>query len=161
MRCGGVLDYTEVGRNLVGIIAVAQNCARNPNDDQDQKKVEPRARVELATCRLRIGCSTTELPRPALKTITFAEKFCQFRSAERFPKGLRWRANRLAGKGVHGPADAHAYEYKEEEGPQNVFYAVDGAAAVDLALAAPSQRASAEQQTVGRSRRARRKSGRG
>jgi hypothetical protein len=25
--------------------------------------VEPRARVELATCRLRIGCSTTELPR--------------------------------------------------------------------------------------------------
>jgi hypothetical protein len=27
-------------------------------------KLEPRARVELATCRLRIGCSTTELPRP-------------------------------------------------------------------------------------------------
>jgi hypothetical protein len=26
--------------------------------------LEPRARVELATCRLRIGCSTTELPRP-------------------------------------------------------------------------------------------------
>src|SRR4029077_8140989 len=25
--------------------------------------LEPRARVELATCRLRIGCSTTELPR--------------------------------------------------------------------------------------------------
>src|ERR1700730_1915813 len=25
--------------------------------------MEPRARVELATCRLRIGCSTTELPR--------------------------------------------------------------------------------------------------
>ena len=31
-------------------------------------KVEPRARVELATCRLRIGCSTTELPRPLLIT---------------------------------------------------------------------------------------------
>src|ERR1700730_6431389 len=27
------------------------------------KCMEPRARVELATCRLRIGCSTTELPR--------------------------------------------------------------------------------------------------
>jgi hypothetical protein len=27
------------------------------------EKLEPRARVELATCRLRIGCSTTELPR--------------------------------------------------------------------------------------------------
>src|SRR5258708_38327107 len=25
--------------------------------------MEPRERVELATCRLRIGCSTTELPR--------------------------------------------------------------------------------------------------
>jgi len=28
------------------------------------KSMEPRARLELATCRLRIGCSTTELPRP-------------------------------------------------------------------------------------------------
>src|SRR6202166_2724003 len=28
--------------------------------------LEPRARVELATCRLRIGCSTTELPRPLI-----------------------------------------------------------------------------------------------
>src|SRR6266403_1777582 len=27
------------------------------------ENLEPRARVELATCRLRIGCSTTELPR--------------------------------------------------------------------------------------------------
>ena len=26
--------------------------------------LEPRERVELSTCRLRIGCSTTELPRP-------------------------------------------------------------------------------------------------
>ena len=40
--------------------------------------MEPRARVELATCRLRIGCSTTELPRPSLFTIAFAEKECQF-----------------------------------------------------------------------------------
>jgi hypothetical protein len=28
--------------------------------------MEPRARLELATCRLRIGCSTTELPRPLI-----------------------------------------------------------------------------------------------
>src|SRR6266576_2675484 len=28
--------------------------------------MEPRARVELAACRLRIGCSTTELPRPLI-----------------------------------------------------------------------------------------------
>ena len=28
------------------------------------KTLEPRAGVEPATCRLRIGCSTTELPRP-------------------------------------------------------------------------------------------------
>src|SRR5260221_556773 len=34
----------------------------------DRRILEPRARVELATCRLRIGCSTTELPRPLLIT---------------------------------------------------------------------------------------------
>ena len=44
-----------------------------------QKRIlEPRARVELATCRLRIGCSTTELPRLGVITIAFAEKECQF-----------------------------------------------------------------------------------
>ena len=31
------------------------------------EKMEPRARVELATCRLRIGCSTTELPRHLIR----------------------------------------------------------------------------------------------
>jgi hypothetical protein len=34
------------------------------NINKSQEMLEPRARVELATCRLRIGCSTTELPRP-------------------------------------------------------------------------------------------------
>ena len=29
------------------------------------KEMEPRAGLEPATCRLRIGCSTTELPRPS------------------------------------------------------------------------------------------------
>src|ERR1700730_7363255 len=38
--------------------------ARNINKSQEM--LEPRARVELATCRLRIGCSTTELPRPVI-----------------------------------------------------------------------------------------------
>src|SRR6266849_10415522 len=30
----------------------------------DRKILEPRVGVEPTTCRLRIGCSTTELPRP-------------------------------------------------------------------------------------------------
>ena len=44
----------------------------------DQEVLEPRVGVEPTTCRLRIGCSTTELPRPALFTITSAENYCQF-----------------------------------------------------------------------------------
>ena len=31
-----------------------------------ERIVEPRVGVEPTTCRLRIGCSTTELPRPCL-----------------------------------------------------------------------------------------------
>jgi hypothetical protein len=30
------------------------------------EKLEPRVGVEPTTCRLRIGCSTTELPRPLI-----------------------------------------------------------------------------------------------
>jgi len=37
----------------------------------------------------------------------------------------------LAGEGVHSPADAYADEQEEEEGPQNVFYAVGGPAAAE------------------------------
>jgi hypothetical protein len=44
---------------------------------------------------------------------------------------VRLRANHLAGEGVHGPADAYANEQEQKEGPQNVFYAVDGAAAAE------------------------------
>src|SRR5208283_1556893 len=40
--------------------------------------MEPRVGVEPTTCRLRIDCSTTELPRPCFMTIAFAEKHCQF-----------------------------------------------------------------------------------
>src|SRR5208282_3439471 len=64
--------------------------------------MEPRERVELSTCRLRIGCSTTELPRLVLLTIASAENWCQFISEaevlafsarrgtwpSRFPSGL-------------------------------------------------------------------------
>jgi hypothetical protein len=63
------------------------------------RTMEPRARVELATCRLRIGCSTTELPRPCFNTIASAENQCQF-----------FRANDsfLARKREHRPADSDA-----------------------------------------------------
>src|SRR5713101_3624117 len=40
--------------------------------------LEPRVGVGPTTCRLRIGCSTTELPRPPLITIALAENYCQF-----------------------------------------------------------------------------------
>src|SRR5882757_6827217 len=46
--------------------------------------LEPRARVELATCRLRIGCSTTELPRRDLFTITLAIRFRNYGGVFRF-----------------------------------------------------------------------------
>src|SRR6267378_277201 len=32
----------------------------------DRKELEPRVGVEPTTCRLRIDCSTTELPRPLI-----------------------------------------------------------------------------------------------
>src|SRR6266481_3873711 len=42
------------------------------------KFLEPRVGVEPTTCRLRIDCSTTELPRPCFMTIAPAENHCQF-----------------------------------------------------------------------------------
>ena len=52
--------------------------------------LEPRARVELATCRLRIGCSTTELPRlgffdcsMAPSSVWRAFRYCNLRPVER------------------------------------------------------------------------------
>src|SRR4029077_11792337 len=42
------------------------------------ENLEPRVGVEPTTCRLRIDCSTTELPRPCLMTIAPAENHCQF-----------------------------------------------------------------------------------
>jgi len=43
--------------------ADTENGKMNYDVEEVTRKMEPRARVELATCRLRIGCSTTELPR--------------------------------------------------------------------------------------------------
>src|SRR6266478_9954524 len=78
--------------------------------------LEPRARVELATCRLRIGCSTTELPRPAQTTIAFAQNYCQFGRGDDLLS---------ARKRIHRPADAHANQKEEEQRPDNIFYALD------------------------------------
>jgi hypothetical protein len=40
-------------------------------------------------------------------------------------------ADDLAGKGVHGPADAHADEQEEDERPEDVFGALVGATAAE------------------------------
>src|SRR2546421_2091599 len=49
------------------MLATAPFCSyRLVANSVHQESMEPRARVELATCRLRIGCSTTELPRPLI-----------------------------------------------------------------------------------------------
>ena len=87
-------------------------------------ELEPRVGVEPTTCRLRIGCSTTELPRPALLTIAFAEIFCQFSGEIRFP---------LPRKGVHGPADTNADQQEKEQRPNDIFHALDGLAAAQEA----------------------------
>src|SRR5580692_10819596 len=81
------------------------------------RMMEPRVGVEPTTCRLRIDCSTTELPRPVLLTIASAENFCQF-----------IRENRVLStrKRIHGPADAHADEQKKEEGPRDILHTFGG-----------------------------------
>src|SRR5258706_16203025 len=57
---------------------------------QRKGMLEPRARVELATCRLRIGCSTTELPRPGGETyISIRGKLLSILQERRV---LRWPA---------------------------------------------------------------------
>src|ERR1700758_2396938 len=43
----------------------------------DPRTLEPRVGVEPTTCRLRIGCSTTELPRPLIiKDLFFRFNLC-------------------------------------------------------------------------------------
>src|SRR5216684_1680948 len=78
--------------------------------------LEPRVGVEPTTCRLRIGCSTTELPRPALTTIAFAENSCQFIRKTAFFSSREW---------VHRPSDSHANQKKEKQRPHDVLHAID------------------------------------
>src|SRR5437899_7552765 len=80
------------------------------------RTVEPRVGVEPTTCRLRIGCSTTELPRPAQTTIAFAQNYCQFGGRD----GLLSTRKR-----IHRPADAYSNQKEEEQRPDNVFYTLD------------------------------------
>src|SRR5580700_3756096 len=42
------------------------------------RMMEPREEVEPTTYRLRIDCTTTELPRPCFMTIAPAKNHCQF-----------------------------------------------------------------------------------
>jgi hypothetical protein len=51
----------RVSKRNASLMQVGKN--QSVGAPQVIEKLEPRARVELATCRLRIGCSTTELPR--------------------------------------------------------------------------------------------------
>src|SRR5580704_8176708 len=69
-------------------------------------------------------CSTTGLPRPVVATKALAENCCEF---------MRGNGVLSAGKGVHGPADAHADQQEEEERPYNVFHAVQRPAAAQKA----------------------------
>src|SRR5260370_20389436 len=80
------------------------------------KRLERRVGVEPTTCGLRIGCSTTELPRPALTTIAFAENYCQF-IAQNGVLSVRGR--------IHRPSDSHADQKKQKQRPHDVFHPVD------------------------------------
>jgi len=66
---------------------------------------------------LRIGCSTTELPRPALWTIASAEIFCQFNCKSR---------SSHREKGYIAQPIPHADQQEKEERPHDIFHALDG-----------------------------------
>src|SRR6267154_1934050 len=95
--------------------------------------LEPRARVELATCRLRIGCSTTELPRLRTenyisirgKLLSIYQRIGRsFSRLQMTAKCLRI----LTRERVHGPADPDTEQQKEQQRPRNIFYAIHWAA---------------------------------
>src|SRR2546421_9498000 len=99
------------------MLATAPFCSnRLVANSVNQKEMEPRVGVEPTTCRLRIGCSTTELPRPAPITIAFAENYCQF---------IREYGVLSAREGIHRPADSHADQKKKKQGPHDIFCALD------------------------------------
>src|SRR5437660_7837546 len=47
-------------------VTTVGDCQETGNYDKCFRMLEPRVGVEPTTCRLRIGCSTTELPRPLI-----------------------------------------------------------------------------------------------
>src|SRR5437016_4940594 len=49
-------------------VTTVGDCQETGNYDKCFRMLEPRVGVEPTTCRLRIGCSTTELPRQTLET---------------------------------------------------------------------------------------------
>src|ERR1700719_998846 len=91
-------------------------------------QVEPRARVDLATCRLRIGCSTTELPRPGGETyISIRGKLLSILRRRRVPALAYARCallRVLAQKGVHSPANPDAEQEKQQQRPNNILNAL-------------------------------------
>ena len=78
-------SISRLGRSNCWSIHLAQKCYLCSRykvlpmfPGRTLEKMEPRVGVEPTTCRLRIGCSTTELPRPFFMTIASAENYCQF-----------------------------------------------------------------------------------
>src|ERR1700726_1193198 len=91
-------------------------------------KMEPRARVELATCRLRIGCSTTELPRLGGEIyISIRGKLLSILRAGRVPALACCPMRLLARKRVHGPSDPYPKQQKQQQRPNNILNALQRA----------------------------------
>src|SRR2546429_7891511 len=68
--------------------------------------LEPGARVDLATCRLRIGCSTTELPRPfIIKDLLPCQTYFR-RTAIKLPSDCH---NSLPKSGLRSPNSRPAF----------------------------------------------------
>ena len=90
--------------------------------------MEPRARVELATCRLRIGCSTTELPRLCGENyLSTCGKLLSILQEAVFPRGLLLKTL-LVRKRIHRPADPYAKQQKKQQRPRDILHALKRAA---------------------------------
>src|SRR5713226_3998347 len=87
--------------------------------------MEPRVGVEPTTCRLRIGCSTTELPRLGAENyLSICRKLLSILQETVFLRGFDSREF-LARKRVHGPADPDAKQQKQQQRPRNIPDAVE------------------------------------
>src|SRR4029077_7515283 len=89
--------------------------------------MEPRVGVEPTTCRLRIGCSTTELPRLGAENyLSICRKLLSILKESPVP-ARSLRNAFLARKRVHGPADPDAEQQKQHQRPRNILYAIERA----------------------------------